>query len=246
MENKIIEGVVNNELNNEAFNAKIFSPLRMKERRLLEKGEPVLSYQDIVLEIVKEVKARVLGVWVMEGLTKNAWSLSEDEEEDARNRHSIYMMKRVEGGKWMTLRIGDHTSNLGDYYKYRRMFVPSDRDYANLSIMLHGDREQNAELKYSFRFRAETADPCVTVRDEDFQSYRPFMYTLVHYVPGLIDNISMISDAIVKWFSMNGMEPYRDPWRHDENGPTARITAGPATIETWNIKYERRKREQEQ
>ena len=230
--------LLNNTISNEDFNAKVFSPLRMLERRRIEKGLPAPSYAEIVAQLMpllpKELK-------VLTGMTKNAWSLNEDEKHDAQ--HSFYVMKLV-GDGFMTLRIGNHTSNLGDYYKYRRMYVPSSHDFSNLCIMLHGDREQNDRQKYSFRFCARTADPCVTVRDEDFWRYRPFMYTIMHYIPGLIPDVQPLADAIIEWFSNNGEQPFIDPYRNIENGPSARMTAGVATIETWDIKYERRRREQ--
>jgi hypothetical protein len=210
----------------------------MLERRRIEKGLLAPSYAEIVAQLMpllpKELK-------VLTGMTKNAWSLNEDEKHDAQ--HSFYVMKLV-GDGFMTLRIGNHTSNLGDYYKYRWMYVPSSHDFSNLCIMLHGDREQNDRQKYSFRFCARTADPCVTVRDEDFWRYRPFMYTIMHYIPGLIPDVRPLSDAIIEWFSNNGKQPFIDPYRNIENGPSARMTAGVATIETWDIKYERRRREQ--
>ena len=230
--------LLNNTISNEDFNANVFSPLRMLERRRIEKELPAPSYAEIVAQLMpllpKELK-------VLTGMTKNAWSLNEDEKHDAQ--HSFYVMKLVSDG-FMTLRIGNHTSNLGDYYKYRRMYVPSSHDFSNLCIMLHGDREQNDRQKYSFRFCARTADPCVTVRDEDFWRYRPFMYTIMHYIPGLIPDVQPLADAIIEWFSNNGEQPFIDPYRNIENGPSARMTAGVATIETWDIKYERRRREQ--
>lgn len=230
--------LLNNTISNEDFNANVFSPLRMLERRRIEKRLLAPSYAEIVAQLMpllpKELK-------VLTGMTKNAWSLNEDEKHDAQ--HSFYVMKLVSDG-FMTLRIGNHTSNLGDYYKYRRMYVPSSHDFSNLCIMLHGDREQNDRQKYSFRFCARTADPCVTVRDEDFWRYRPFMYTIMHYIPGLIPDVQPLADAIIEWFSNNGEQPFIDPYRNIENGPSARMTAGVATIETWDIKYERRRREQ--
>lgn len=235
---------VNHTMTNEDFNANVFSPKRMLERRLIEKGtEPVLSYREITKQIMSELNLK--GLRVMEGLTKNAWSLSDDEQETAGTRHSIYLMKKTSDRRWMTLRLGDHTSNTGDYYKYRRMFLPSTRDNANLCIMFHGDTEQNAQMKYSFRFKAETADPCVTVRDEDYQHYGPFIYTLVHYIPGLIKTVSPLVEAISKWFDGDGLVPFENPYPEAPDSPLARINGGMVSIETWNFKYERRRKEQE-
>ena len=245
-----VQNYLNAELTNEEFNATVFTQLRMMERKRIEKNG-ALSYSDIKDVIVTNLPD---GICMMEGLTKNSWSLDDYEQSEAENRHSVYLMKRLDDGKWMTLRIGDHTSNIGDYYKYRRMYVPSSRPYANLCIMFHGDREQNAQLSYALRFRRKTADPCVTVRDEDFQVYRPFYYTLMHYVPGLITDIQPLIEAIRDWFNGDGNEPFQDPYYtlYDEvagisnDGPSARLNGGLVTIETWDIKYNRRKKEAEE
>ena len=237
---------VNHDMTNEDFNAHVFSPKRMLERRLIEKNDShVLNYSEIISRLMELISASDIKLRVMEGLTKNAWSLSDEEHSAAESRHSVYLMKETSDGRWMTLRLGDHTSNTGDYYKYRRMFLPSTRDNANMCIMFHGDTEQNQELKYSFRFRAETSDPCVTVRDEDYQLYEPFMYTLVHYIPGLIEDIHPLANAIVKWFRGDGLIPFENPYPDAPSSPLARINGGIVNIETWDIKYKRRRKEQE-
>lgn len=234
----------NAELTNEEFNATIFTKKRMLERKRLEKNpSEVLSYSDIKDALMKRMPADVR---IMEGLTKNSWMFDETEKEQKAECHSIYIMKKLDDERWMTLRIGDHTSNIGDYYKYRRMYVPSSRPYANMCIMLHGDREQLSGMKYSFRFNSTTADPCVTVRDEDFQVYRPFMYTLVHYVPGLITDVDALCNAINEWIDGLGLIPFQNPYLDEsDDNPTARVTGGLVKIETWDIKYARRKREAE-
>jgi hypothetical protein len=237
---------VNHVMTNEDFNAQVFSPKRMLERRLIEKNDShVLNYSEIISILMELISASDIKLRVMEGLTKNAWSLSDEEHSAAESRHSVYLMKETSDRRWMTLRLGDHTSNTGDYYKYRRMFLPSTRDNANMCIMFHGDTEQNQELKYSFRFRAETSDPCVTVRDEDYQLYEPFMYTLVHYIPGLIEDIRPLADAIIKWFKGDGLIPFENPYLDEPSSPLARINGGIVNIETWDIKYKRRRKEQE-
>lgn len=232
-----------NEITNEEFNASVFSRLRMLERKKILKGTAVMSYSQIVDELIHKLRS-FPDLYIMTGLTKNSWSLSDNEKDSAKERSSIYVMKHTEMG-WMTLRIGDHTPNMQDYYKYRRMFIPSTERYANMCLMFHGDREQDEQLSYSFRFRPETADPCVTVRDEDFVIYRPFMYMLVHYIPGLIESIDPIIESIRKWFDGDGQKVYVDPWSNhqsteNEVGPLARITSGYVTIETWKMKYDRR------
>lgn len=233
-----------NEITNEEFNASVFSRLRMLERKKILKGTAVMSYSQIVDELIHKLRS-FPDLYIMTGLTKNSWSLSDNEKDSAKERSSIYVMKHTEKG-WMTLRIGDHTPNMQDYYKYRRMFIPSTERYANMCLMFHGDREQDEQLSYSFRFRPETADPCVTVRDEDFVIYRPFMYMLVHYIPGLIESIDPIVENIRKWFDGDGRKVYVDPWSsnhqstENEVGPLARITSGCVTIETWKMKYDRR------
>lgn len=232
----------NETLTNEEFNGTVFSKKRMLERKYISKGN-ALSYTDIKNEIIQHLPEDVR---IMEGLTKNSWMFDENEREQKAAAHSIYIMKKLDDAHWMTLRIGDHTSNIGDYYKYRRLYVPSTRPYANMCIMLHGDREQLSGMKYSFRFNQKTSDPCVTVRDEDFQVYRPFMYTLVHYIPGLIDNVGVLCDAINEWLDGNGLVPFKNPYSEDsDRNPVARITGGLVKIETWDIKYARRKRESE-
>ena len=231
------------EISNEEFNAHVFSRLRMLERKRIQQGT-ALSYSQIVDELVHKLRA-FPDLYIMTGLTKNSWSLSDNEKDSAKERSSIYVMKHTCQG-WMTLRIGDHTPNMQDYYKYRRMFIPSTERYANMCLMFHGDREQDEQLSYSFRFRPETADPCVTVRDEDFVIYRPFMYMLVHYIPGLIENIDPLVENIRKWFDGEGKNPYQDPWwQTSENGPWARTTSGCVTIETWKMKYDRRERKRQ-
>ena len=234
--------LVNAELTNDEFNAEVFSKKRHLERRNISKG--IGASYGAVREALMTVDWKSLGIRLMDGLTKNSWMLDDSEKESEISRHSMYLMKKLSDEKFMTLRIGDHTSNLGDYYKYRRMYVPSTRDYANMSIIFHGDREQNAQLKYSFRFRQETADPCVTVRDEDFLVYKPFPYTFVHYIPGLILDIRPLIDSIIEWFDNNGEKAFINPYRCDETSACARIQRGWATIETWDIKYERRRQEQ--
>ena len=233
----------NNEISNEEFNAHVFSRLRMLERKKILKGTASMSYSQIVDELIHKLRS-FPDLYIMTGLTKNSWSLSDTEKDSAKERSSIYVMKHTERG-WMTLRIGDHTPNMQDYYKYRRMFIPSTERYANMCLMFHGDREQDEQLSYSFRFRPETADPCVTVRDEDFVIYKPFMYMLVHYIPGLIESIDPIVESIRKWFDSGGESPYVDPWVNTQStgnadGPLARITSGCVTIETWKMKYDRR------
>ena len=234
------------EMTNEEFNSTIFTELRNLEKKRIQKmGDDAFSYRKF-REMFKQSGVTSLGGAIfIEGLSKNAWSIEDENKESEAERHSMYITKKTTDGKWMTLRIGDHTSNLGDYFKYRRMYVPSSRPYANLCIMLHGDREQTAGMKYSFRFRAATADPCVTVRDEDFQVYRPFDYEIVHYVPGLIEHPERLISAIKQWLDGDGLLEFRDPFLDDDVCPTARIIAGPATIETWDIKYARRRREAE-
>lgn len=232
-----------NEITNEEFNASVFSRLRMLERKKILKGTAVMSYSQIVDELIHKLRS-FPDLYIMTGLTKNSWSLSDNEKDSAKERSSIYVMKHTERG-WMTLRIGDHTPNMQDYYKYRRMFIPSTERYANMCLMFHGDREQDEQLSYSFRFRPETADPCVTVRDEDFVIYKPFMYMLVHYIPGLIESIDPIVENIRKWFDGDGQKVYVDPWVNTQStgnadGPLARITSGCVTIETWKMKYDRR------
>lgn len=232
-----------NEISNEEFNAHVFSRLRMLERKKILKGTAVMSYSQIVDELIHKLRS-FPDLYIMTGLTKNSWSLSDNEKDSAKERSSIYVMKHTEKG-WMTMRIGDHTPNMQDYYKYRRMFIPSTERYANMCLMFHGDREQDEQLSYSFRFRPETADPCVTVRDEDFVIYKPFMYMLVHYIPGLIESIDPIVENIRKWFDGDGRKVYVDPWSNhqsteNEVRPLARITSGCVTIETWKMKYDRR------
>ena len=240
--------LVNAHLSNEEFNATVFSQKRLLERRRIGNGE-ALSFVDIKDALVKSLPPDVR---VMEGLTKDSWKYDDAEKRQKAECHSVYVMKRLDDGRWMTLRIGDHTSNLGDYYKYRRMYVPSSRPFANMCIMLHGDHEQLGGMKYSFRFNAATADPCVTVRDEDFQVYRPFMYTLVHYIPGLIIDVDALCREVNGWLDGCGLVPFYNPYAdgsdaqgddYDVANPTARISAGLAKIETWDIKYARRRRE---
>ena len=234
------------EMTNEEFNSTIFTELRNLEKKRIQKmGDDAFSYRKFREMFKQSGVISSGGAIFIEGLSKNAWSIEDENKESEAERHSMYITKKTTDGKWMTLRIGDHTSNLGDYFKYRRMYVPSSRPYANLCIMLHGDREQTAGMKYSFRFRAATADPCVTVRDEDFQVYRPFDYEIVHYVPGLIERPERLINAIKQWLDGDGLLEFRDPFRDDDVCPTARVIAGPATIETWDIKYARRRREAE-
>lgn len=241
----------NEKLSNEEFNGTVFSKKRMLERKRMAKQE-TMTYEQIKDAIIRAMPDDVR---VMDGLTKNSWMFSEVEQQQRAEQHSAYLMKRLPSGKYMTLRIANHTMNTGDYYKYRRMYVPSSLPYANMCIMFHGDREQNAEMKYSFRFEAQTADPCVTVRDADYQVYRPFMYTIVHYIPGLITDLQPLIDEILAWFDGFGEDPFCNPyeeqtdefpfWKISDDNPTARITGGLATIETWDLKYERRRRQKE-
>ena len=128
-----------NEISNEEFNAHIFSRLRMLERKKILKGTAVMSYSQIVDELIHKLRS-FPDLYIMTGLTKNSWSLSDSEKDSAKERSSIYVMKHTERG-WMTMRIGDHTPNMQDYYKYRRMFIPSTERYANMCLMFHGDRE---------------------------------------------------------------------------------------------------------
>ena len=83
--------LLNNTISNEDFNANVFSPLRMLERRRIEKGLPAPSYAEIVAQLMpllpKELK-------VLTGMTKNAWSLNEDEKHDA---HSFYCDEICDG-----------------------------------------------------------------------------------------------------------------------------------------------------
>ena len=233
--------MVNSKLTNDYFNGTVFTALRHEERKRIAKGIAP-TFSDIKETILSNLPGDVK---VIEGLSKNSWSFTSQEQYDKEfERHSLYLTKQLEDGKWMTLRIGDHTPNTGDYYKYRRMYEPSAQDNANLCIMLHGDREQEAGLSYSFRFRPETSDPCITVRDEDFQCYQPFYYTIAHFIPGLIDdNGKKLSDEINKWFDASCKKQFYPVYTEKESSfmACARIQAGWTNVETWDMKYARRR-----
>ncbi len=238
----------NNYLSTDEFN-KLFGKKCLKERNCINRGdiEKIKYLRKRIGYTYEEIKNIIINslpddIKVIDGLTKNSWMLNEDEKEQKSHQHSVYLVRRLEDGKFMTLRLSNHTMNMNDYFKYRRMYIPSSLPYANMCIMFHGDREQKFELKYSSKFNAITADPCITVRDEDFQSYRPFMYTLVHYIPGMIDDFQSLINEIIRWFNGNGETPFIDPYREkeDDNKPTVRITGGLTKIETWDLKYSRR------
>lgn len=135
----------------------------------------------------------------------------------ADNEYSNYYRKQLSDGKWMCLRISDHSPDIyKTYLQFTRQLIPSSNPFANICLMFYGNKEQHSGRKMSFKITDKL--PRLIVTEEELEMFRDFDYTIYHFIPGMIEEneIQKMVESINTWFSGDGNVEYINPLSNKE------------------------------
>ena len=139
--------------------------------------------------------------------------VSNGEEKSVPGYNSMYYRMQLSDDKWMCMRVADHDVDIyKTYYQYTRDLIPSTNEYANICMLFYSVLNANANTK-KYTFKENDRVPYIEMKQSDFEKFKPFIYTVYHYINELIqkEDLKLLAISLKTWFDNKGTVEFENP-----------------------------------